>query len=80
MEPRYEIIIYWSEEDNAYLAEVPELTGCIADGSCYQEALKRDIFSPTETCSSYRAWHDKASGKNFFKPICRYSAGTFPIA
>jgi len=35
----YEIIIYWSKEDNAFLAEVPELTGCMADGSTYQEAL-----------------------------------------
>ncbi len=37
--PRYEIIIYWSEEDQAYVAEVPELPGCMADGSTYQEAL-----------------------------------------
>jgi len=40
MEPKYEILIYWSAEDGAYLAEVPELPGCIADGSSYQEALK----------------------------------------
>ena len=36
---RYEIIIYWSEEDQAYIAEVPELAGCMADGETYQEAL-----------------------------------------
>ena len=36
---KYEIIIYWSEEDNTYVAEVPELPGCMADGSTYQEAL-----------------------------------------
>ncbi len=36
---RYEIILYWSEEDQAYLAEVPELPGCAADGATYQEAL-----------------------------------------
>ena len=40
MEPKYEIIIYWSADDSAYLAEVPELPGCMADGSSYQEALK----------------------------------------
>jgi predicted RNase H-like HicB family nuclease len=39
MRSRYEIIIYWSEEDKAYLAEVPELPGCMADGRTYQEAL-----------------------------------------
>lgn len=36
---KYEIIIYWSEEDQAYIAEVPELAGCMADGATYQEAL-----------------------------------------
>ena len=36
---RYEVIIYWSDEDQAYLAEVPELRGCAADGATYQEAL-----------------------------------------
>lgn len=36
---RYEIILYWSELDQAFIAEVPELSGCIADGDTYQEAL-----------------------------------------
>jgi predicted RNase H-like HicB family nuclease len=36
---RYEIIIYWSKEDKAFIAEVPELPGCAADGATYQEAL-----------------------------------------
>ena len=36
---KYEIIIYWSKEDEAYIAEVPELAGCVADGETYQEAL-----------------------------------------
>ena len=36
---KYEIIIYWSKEDKAYIAEVPELSGCMADGKTYQEAL-----------------------------------------
>lgn len=36
---KYEIIIYWSQADNAFVAEVPELPGCAADGQTYQEAL-----------------------------------------
>uniref|UniRef100_Q3ASZ3 HicB-like antitoxin of toxin-antitoxin system domain-containing protein n=1 Tax=Chlorobium chlorochromatii (strain CaD3) TaxID=340177 RepID=Q3ASZ3_CHLCH len=35
----YEIIIYWSTEDNAFVVEVPELPGCMADGKTYEEAL-----------------------------------------
>ena len=40
MSLKYEIIIYWSEEGEAYIAELPELPGCMADGSTYGEALK----------------------------------------
>ena len=36
---RYEIILYWSDEDQAFIAEVPELAGCAADGLTRQEAL-----------------------------------------
>jgi predicted RNase H-like HicB family nuclease len=36
---RYEIILYWSNEDEAFIAEVPELAGCAADGATRQEAL-----------------------------------------
>jgi predicted RNase H-like HicB family nuclease len=36
---RYEIIIFWSEEDEAFVADVPELPGCMAHGSSYEEAL-----------------------------------------
>lgn len=37
---QYEVIIYWSVEDNLYIAEIPELAGCMADGKTYEEALK----------------------------------------
>ena len=36
---QFEIILYWSAEDQAFIAEVPELAGCAADGATYQEAL-----------------------------------------
>jgi predicted RNase H-like HicB family nuclease len=39
MASKFEIIIFWSEEDDAFVAEVPELPGCMADGKTYQEAL-----------------------------------------
>jgi predicted RNase H-like HicB family nuclease len=38
--PKYEIIIYWSKDDNAYIAEVPELPGCMADGQSYGEVIQ----------------------------------------
>jgi predicted RNase H-like HicB family nuclease len=37
---RYEIILYWSEQDQAFIAEVPEFPGCAADGETYQQALE----------------------------------------
>jgi predicted RNase H-like HicB family nuclease len=40
MKIRYELIIYWSEEDQAFSVEVPELAGCMADGETYQEAVQ----------------------------------------
>ena len=36
---KYEVIIYWSEEDGAFIAEVPELAGCMADGPTYEVAI-----------------------------------------
>ena len=39
MIPKYEIIMYWSQEDQGFIAEVPELSGCAADGPTYQQAL-----------------------------------------
>ncbi|OUL25738.1 MULTISPECIES: type II toxin-antitoxin system HicB family antitoxin [unclassified Nostoc] len=40
MNLRYEIILYWSQEDQAFIAEAPELPGCAADGESYQQALQ----------------------------------------
>lgn len=40
MKLRYKIILYYSQEDEAFIAELPELPGCAADGENYQEALQ----------------------------------------
>jgi predicted RNase H-like HicB family nuclease len=40
MTTRYELIIYWSKEDDSFVVEVPELPGCMADGTTYAEAVK----------------------------------------
>ncbi len=40
MDLKYEIIIYWSAEDQAFIAEAPELAGCMADGAVPAEALR----------------------------------------
>ena len=40
MDSKYGIIIFWSEDDEAFVAEVPELPGCMADGKTYREALE----------------------------------------
>jgi predicted RNase H-like HicB family nuclease len=37
--PKYEIVLYWSAEDDAFIAEVPELAGCKADGVTYEAAI-----------------------------------------
>ena len=39
MTSKYELIVYWSEDDQAFIVEVPELPGCMADGASYVEAV-----------------------------------------
>jgi predicted RNase H-like HicB family nuclease len=57
---KYEIIIYWSNEDNAFIAEVPELPGCLAHGETPEKALK-------SAKEAIRLWIDTA--KEFGDPI-----------
>ncbi len=57
---KYEIIIYWSDEDQAYIAEVPELQGCIAHGSTQESAL-------TSVKEAIELWIDTA--KEFGDPV-----------
>jgi len=37
---KYEIIVYWSNEDGCFIAEMPELPGCMSDGKTYEEVIK----------------------------------------
>lgn len=65
----YEIIIYWSEEDKLFVAETPELPGCMADGTSYQEALsnaENAISLWIETARSLDRDIPKAKGKLMF--------------
>jgi hypothetical protein len=60
---KFEIILYWSDEDQAFIAEVPELTGCAADGSTRQEALA------TQRSSCRNGWRPRVhSGDPFLSP------------
>jgi predicted RNase H-like HicB family nuclease len=66
MKSKYEIIIYWSEEDKSYIAEVPELAGCMADGATYQEALHNAeiiINEWIETAASLNRYIPEPKGK-----------------
>ena len=51
---KYEIILYWSSEDDAFIAEVPELPGCGADGNTRQEALANVEVVTTEWLETAR--------------------------
>jgi predicted RNase H-like HicB family nuclease len=51
---RYEIILYWSDADQAVVAEVPELPGCMADGPTYREALQQIEIVITEWIATAR--------------------------
>jgi len=57
---KYEVIIYWSEEDSAFIAEVPELAGCMAHGLTQEEALK-------SAQEAIRLWLDTA--REFGDPV-----------
>lgn len=66
MNSKYEIIIYWSKDDNCFIAEVPELPGCMADGSSYADALMNAeivIAEWIETARSLNRPIPEAKGK-----------------
>ena len=69
MNVKYEIIIYWSKEDNCFIAEVPELPGCMADGTSYAEALQNAeiiIAEWIETAKSLNRNIPEPKGKLMF--------------
>ena len=52
MSVKYELVVYWSDEDQSFIVEVPELPGCMADGETYQQAVvnaERVIMEWVET-------------------------------
>ncbi len=59
-EPRYEVVIYWSEDDGVFIAEVPELPGCMAHGETYEAALRAAL-------EAMEAWREVA--REFGRPI-----------
>jgi len=63
---QYEIILYWSKKDGAFIAEVPELAGCASDGSTYREALENVEIV-------IREWIETATelGRPLPEPRCR---------
>lgn len=59
---KYELIIYWSEDDDAYIVEVPELPGCMSDGRTYNEAIQNALIVIKE-------WIDTAKGLGRDVPV-----------
>ena len=63
---KYELIIYWSDQDDAFIVEVPELAGCKADGETYEEAIvnvKNVISDWIDTAKSLGREIPKPKGK-----------------
>ena len=60
---KYEIVVYWSDDDGSYIVEVPELPGCMADGKTYEEAIANTLVIIKE-------WIETAKelGRNIPKP------------
>ena len=63
---KYELIVFWSDEDERCVVEVPELSGCMADGKTYEEAVKNAqqiIFEWIETAESIGREIPQAKGR-----------------
>lgn len=69
MKIKYELIIYWREEDQAFIVEVPELPGCASDGETYQEAVQNVevvIREWIETAQALGRSIPEAKGRSLF--------------
>lgn len=54
---KYEIVVYWSDDDDSYIVEVPELPGCMADGKTYEEAITNTLVIIREWIENcHRTW------------------------
>ncbi|TRU89045.1 MAG: type II toxin-antitoxin system HicB family antitoxin [Microcystis novacekii Mn_MB_F_20050700_S1D] len=63
MKIRYELIIYWSNEEQLFIVEVPELAGCMADGETYQEAVQN---AEIILCDNFCLWNlEMLTGQDF---------------
>ena len=73
MKIKYELIIYWSEIDQAFIVEIPELPGCAADGETYQEAVQNAEVV-------IREWIETAQelGRSIPEPRAREDSIWFP--
>ncbi len=60
---KYEVIIYWSKDDESFIAEVPELPGCMADGNSYTDAIEN-----VQTIMSEWIETAKSLGRNIPEP------------
>ena len=66
---KYELVVYWSEDDSAYIVEVPELSGCMADGRTYKEAVRNALIVIEEWIETAREL-----GRSISTPKGNYSA------
>ena len=55
MNSRYELVMYWSQDDDCFIVEVPELPGCMSDGKTYQEAVSNAEVVIAEWIEAARA-------------------------
>ena len=73
---KYKIIIYWSDDDSSFLAEVPELSGCMAHGQSYEEALA----NIHEAIIAKELWIESARSEGKPVPEPRYRPAIYQLA